>query len=322
MVWKLPSVDACRAMEKLLSTKEYVKHMPIVVSGTDGANLENTKNHIRRFDKTVTLTCGSLMTGTTIPEWTLIFMLDGGSSPQDYFQSIFRVQSSHKAARKEVCHVVDYNPERNLQMIYEYSFVMALRNGKSTREEITDFLDFAPVLDHTGNTPVLRDVEHILDAVAHTSNSIEKFGSIANFQFGNVTEDTIASLLGVEADVNSKREVTVNENGIAKGLNHMSRGGEGKEQPEVDLTVKAMRELQQKAITVIKKIPNYIWVARSSADNINDILDENNNLTFKQEVGISLTDLATMRDQGFINTTRVNLCIMSYQQTQRQLFKT
>jgi superfamily II DNA or RNA helicase len=322
MVWKLPSVDACRAMEKLLSTKEYVKHMPIVVSGTDGANLENTKNHIRRFDKTVTLTCGSLMTGTTIPEWTLIFMLDGGSSPQDYFQSIFRVQSSHKAARKEVCHVVDYNPERNLQMIYEYSFVMALRNGKSTREEIADFLDFAPVLDHTGNTPVLRDVEHILDAVAHTSNSIEKFGSIANFQFGNVTEDTIASLLGVEADVNSKREVTVNENGIAKGLNHMSRGGEGKEQPEVDLTVKAMRELQQKAITVIKKIPNYIWVARSSADNINDILNENNNLTFEQEVGISLTDLATMRDQGFINTTRVNLCIMAYQQTQRQLFKT
>jgi predicted NUDIX family phosphoesterase len=63
-------------------------------------------------------------------------------------------------------------------------------------------------------------------------------------------------------------------------------------------------------------------VARSSADNINDILDENNNLTFEQEVGISLTDLATMRDQGFINTTRVNLCIMAYQQTQRQLFKT
>jgi hypothetical protein len=29
-----------------------------------------------------------------------------------------------------------------------------------------------------------------------------------------------------------------------------------------------------------------------------------------------------MRDQGFINTTRVNLCIMAYQQTQRQLFKT
>jgi superfamily II DNA or RNA helicase len=322
MVWKLPSVDACRAMEKLLTTKEYVKHMPIVVSGTDGANLENTKNHIRRFDKTVTLTCGSLMTGTTIPEWTLIFMLDGGSSPQDYFQTIFRVQSSNKAARKEVCHVVDYNPERNLQMIYEYSFVMALQNGKSTRDEIADFLDFAPVLDHTGNIPVLRDVEHILDAIAHTSNSIEKFGSIANFQFGNVTDDTIASLLGVDADVNSKREVTVNENGITRGLNHASHGSRGTAQPEVDLTAKAMRELQQKAITVIKKLPNYIWVAKSLADSIDDILNENNAVTFKQEVGINLADLKTMCDQGFISTTRVNLCIMSYQQTQRQLFKT
>jgi superfamily II DNA or RNA helicase len=321
MVWKLPSVDACRAMEKLLSTKEYVKHMPIVVSGTDGANLENTKNHIRRFDKTVTLTCGSLMTGTTIPEWTLIFMLDGGSSPQDYFQSIFRVQSSHKAARKEVCHVVDYNPERNLQMIYEYSFIMAQVNGKSARDEIADFLDFAPVLDHTGNTPVLRDVEHILDAVAHTSNSIEKFGSIANFHFGNVTEDTIASLLGVKADVNSKREVTVNNNGIVKGLNYAARGGKGTDQPDVDLTVKAARELQQKAITVIKKLPNYMWVTKSSADSIKDILNENNNATFEQEVGISLADLTTMCAQGFINTTRVNLCIMAYQQTQRQLFK-
>jgi type II restriction enzyme len=320
MIWKLPSVDACRAMEKLLLTKEYVKHTPIVVSGNDGANLGDTKNHIRRFDKTVTLTCGSLTTGTTIPEWTLIFMLDGGSSPQDYFQTIFRVQSSHKAARKEVCHVVDYNPERNLQMIYEYSFIMAQVKGKSTRDEIADFLDFAPVLDHTGNTPVLRDVEDILDAIAHTSNSIEKFGSIANFHFGNVTKDTITSLLGVKADVNSKREVNVNSNGIVNGINHARLGGNGTEQSDVDLSTKAERELQQKAITVIKKLPNYIWVTGSSADSIDDILNENNNAAFEQEVGISLTDLTTMCDQGFINAKRVNLCIMAYQQTQRQLF--
>jgi hypothetical protein len=263
------------------------------------------------------------MTGTTVPEWDVMFMLDGGISPQDYFQTIFRVQSSNKAAGKEQCVVIDYNPQRNLQMIYEYAYVLSQPSGKTTREMMAEFLDFAPVLDHTGNKPVHVNVEDILEAVAHTSNSIEKFGSSANFHFENVTEDIITSLQGIAADVSSKRGITVNNNGIGIGNNYGSNS-EDDRSPEnaivIDLTDKANRELRQKATTMIKLIPNYIWLTGSTAESVEELLAEQNGDTFIREVGISIADLKTMCDSKFINIKRVNLCIMSYQSMQRQLF--
>ena len=49
----------------------------------------------------------------------LFILLTVNLSAQEYFQTIFRVQSSNAKAGKEMCYVVDYNPQRNLQMIYD-----------------------------------------------------------------------------------------------------------------------------------------------------------------------------------------------------------
>ena len=43
--------------------------------------------------KTITLSCGKLMTGVTVRPWTGIFMLRNLKSPETYFQAAFRVQS-------------------------------------------------------------------------------------------------------------------------------------------------------------------------------------------------------------------------------------
>jgi superfamily II DNA or RNA helicase len=321
MVWKLPSVNACRAMEKLLASKEYVKHVPVVVSGTQGASLIDVKNSIQRFDKTVTLTCGSLMTGTTVPQWDVIFMLDGGVSPQDYFQTIFRVQSSNQSAGKEQCVVVDYNPQRNLEMIYEYAIILSQPTRNTPREMITEFLDFAPVLDHTGNKPVPIDVEHIIEAVAHNTNIIEKFGCYKNFQFNNVTDDIVSLLQHIDADVNSNRTIEVNNNGLRMGNN---RSGPitptTKNAPVIDMSEKVKDDIRQRAITMIKRLPNYIWLSGSKAENLEELLTAPDTDTFINEVGISPADLQTLYDSNFLNTQRVNLCIMSYQLTQRKLF--
>jgi hypothetical protein len=323
MVWKLPSVNACRAMEKLLTSKEYVKHVPVVVSGAQGANLVDVKNSIFRFDKTVTLTCGSLMTGTTVGQWDVIFMLDGGVSPQDYFQSIFRVQSANEDAGKELCVVVDYNPQRNLQMIYDYAFVLAPTKGLTTNEMITEFLDFAPVLDHTGNKPVEVNVDDVLTAIAHTSSSIEKFGSGTNFDFSSVTEDIITSLQQVETEVNSKRSVEVNNNGIDLGKNRIIvQPTANSGVPPVDLTMQAERELRQQATTMIKQLPGYMWVAKDVPNSVQDILDYGDDNLFRTEVGVGLNALKLMCDAGFVNTKRVDQCIMAYNVSHQIQFPT
>ena len=313
MVWKLPSVASCTAMEKLLKKLAYVKHEPLVVSGANGADLKDVHNHIRRNDKTVTLTCGSLMTGTTVPEWDMIFMLDGGSSAQDYFQTIFRVQSSNAKAGKEICHVVDYNPQRNLQMIYDYAFVQSSVNSKSVQQNISEFLDFAPIMDHTGNKPVSKNVEEVLDAIAHTSNALEKFGSGFNVNFNNVTQDVKDILTPVKQDANSKRSAEVNNNDIELGKNKSNAGKNGT-QNTVDTTAKEQRELQQKAITVVKSIPNYLWLETKKVDNIDDILYINNTEMFEREVGISVEGFKKLCNSQFVNTKRVDQCILAFQQ--------
>jgi hypothetical protein len=318
MIWKLPSVNSCTAMKKLLDRLNYVKHSPIVVSGSNGADLQDVKNWIQRNDKTVTLTCGSLMTGTTVPEWDMIFMLDGGISAQDYFQTIFRVQSSNKRNLKEVCYVVDYNPQRTLQMIYDYAFVQSTVNGKSVQQNIQEFLDFAPILDHTGNKPVEKKIDEILNDIAHTSNALEKFGSGSNINFSNITQEIKDILSPIKQDTNSKREATVNNNGIILGKNKTSNSN--KNSTTIDRSDKEYRELQQKAITISKKIPNYLILEDESIDNIQDILYTNNSILFEQEVGVALRDFKTLCDLKFLDTKRINLCILSFQQTVKQLF--
>jgi len=313
MVWKLPSVASCTAMENLLNKLDYVKHKPLVVSGDKGADLRGVKQHITRFDKTITLTCGSLMTGTTVPEWDMIFMLDGGSSAQEYFQTIFRVQSSNAKAGKETCYVVDYNPQRNLQMIYDYAFVQSTVNNKSVQQNITEFLDFAPIMDHTGNKPVQKNVEEVLDAIAYTSDALEKFGSGFNVNFNNITQDVKDILNPVKQDANSKRSTEVNNNDIDLGKNKTNAGKNGT-QNTVDTTEKEQRELQQKAITVVKSIPNYLWLETKKVDNIDDILYINNTEMFEREVGISTEGFKKLCNSQFVNKKRVNQCILAFQQ--------
>ncbi|MCG9895343.1 MAG: hypothetical protein MH204_07705, partial [Fimbriimonadaceae bacterium] len=100
--WFLPSVAACHAMAKLLAEKQntfWHDYQVIVAAGASaGIGLEALPP-VRKaigsgFDtKTITLSCGKLTTGVTVPQWSSILMLRNLKSPETYFQSAFRVQS-------------------------------------------------------------------------------------------------------------------------------------------------------------------------------------------------------------------------------------
>ena len=74
--------------------------------------------------KTITLSCGKLTTGVTVPQWSSILMLRNLQSPETYFQAAFRVQSPwsiknpngddphEEEILKPVCFVFDFAPTR------------------------------------------------------------------------------------------------------------------------------------------------------------------------------------------------------------------
>jgi hypothetical protein len=100
--WFLPNVAACHAMANLLAEKHNIfwhDYKVVVAAGASaGIGLEALPP-VRKaiesgFDtKTITLSCGKLTTGVTVPQWSSILMLRNLKSPESYFQAAFRVQS-------------------------------------------------------------------------------------------------------------------------------------------------------------------------------------------------------------------------------------
>jgi hypothetical protein len=70
---------------------------------------------------TITLSCGRLTTGVSVPAWTAVFMLAGSfnTSASSYMQTIFRVQTpaTIHGKVKEECFVFDFAPDRTLKVI-------------------------------------------------------------------------------------------------------------------------------------------------------------------------------------------------------------
>ena len=96
--WFLPNVAACHAMANLLAERHnvfWLGYRVIVAAGSTAgiglAALPPVRSAIGSgFDtKTVTLSCGKLTTGVTVPQWSSILMLRNLKSPESYFQAAF-----------------------------------------------------------------------------------------------------------------------------------------------------------------------------------------------------------------------------------------
>ena len=174
-VWYLPSVAACEAMKDLLEKPHNIffrDYIVVVAAGNKAGMGEKALGPVKaaigsiaQDSKTITLSCGKLMTGVTVPAWAGIFMLRELKSPESYFQAAFRVQSpwSYKyvnteiggedeAVVKEHCYVIDFSPNRALRQIVDYATRLRAAAGNKSDDEaaINEFMEFLPVLSFTG----------------------------------------------------------------------------------------------------------------------------------------------------------------------------
>lgn len=110
IVMVLPWRASCDAMEALLKQdmlfNKFKQYSILNISGFDGpqefSNNDYSKN-IKAFiddcesknEKTITLTVGKMLTGSTVKEWDTMIFLKDTSSPQEYDQAIYRLQSQY-----------------------------------------------------------------------------------------------------------------------------------------------------------------------------------------------------------------------------------
>lgn len=133
-LWLLPKVNAVHAMAKLLREDDYFSRYQIIDLSENGVGtgvdaFDYLNDNITAANNTgrlgsIALTVNKLTIGVTVKEWSSVFVLKDLASPEQYFQSIFRIQTPYKERGqilKKDGFVYDFNIDRASALLLRYA---------------------------------------------------------------------------------------------------------------------------------------------------------------------------------------------------------
>jgi len=349
--WFLPNVAACHAMANLLAEKHntYWRDYQVVVAAGASAGiglsaLPPVRSAIGSgFEtKTITLSCGKLTTGVTVPQWSSILMLRNLTSPETYFQAAFRVQSpwsiknpngdnpNEEEILKPVCFVFDFAPTRALRQLSEYG--IGLSPGEPNPENaVKDLVSFLPVLAFDGANMTQIDAGGILDiAMAGTSATLlaRKWESAL---LVNVDNDTLRRILdNPEAMAAVERiegwrslgdniiETIINKSEKVKELKNKAKDRDLTEKQKKQLTeeekeYKSKRKLvQEKLIKFATRIPAFMYLTDFRENTLRDVITKLEPDLFLVVTGLTVKDFHLLVRLKVFNTEQMNQAVFAF----------
>ena len=175
--WLLPGVKEAAALEQLLRKHEVFNEIFHIINAAGDGNIEdkngsaladvldnirgNAKKNVTKKDYTITLSCGKLTTGVSVPEWTAVLCMKGSENTPaaNYMQTIFRVQTHAvlEGRQKSDCYVFDFAPDRALTAVAETAKMAVYAQTekgkkqmkltqKKEEEHLAAFIKLCPVL--------------------------------------------------------------------------------------------------------------------------------------------------------------------------------
>lgn len=349
--WFLPNVAACHAMANLLQERHntfWHAYRVIVAAGTAaGIGLEALPP-VRRaigsgFDtQTITLSCGKLTTGVTVPQWSSILMLRNLQSPETYFQAAFRVQSPwsiknpngdnphEEEILKPVCFVFDFAPTRALRQLSEYGIGLA-PNEPNPENAVKDLVSFLPVLAYDGANMTQIDAGGILDiAMAGTSATLlaRKWESAL---LVNVDNDTLRRILdnpdalaaverieGWRALGDNVIETIINKSETVKKLKNKGKEKELTTKEKKELTdeereYKSKRkQIQEKLIKFATRIPAFMYLTDFRENTLQDVITKLEPDLFLAVTGLTVKDFHLLVQLKVFNTEQMNQAVFAF----------
>lgn len=348
--WFLPTVASCDAMAELLSRKHNVffhDYKVLTVAGSGAgvglAALPPVKRAIGSgYDtKTITLSCGKLTTGVTVPQWSAILMLRNLNSPETYFQAAFRVQSpwsiknpngddpNEEEILKPVCFVFDFAPTRALRQVAEYGTGLA-PEASNPEDAVRELVSFLPVLAYDGSHMTQVDAGGILDiAMAGTSATLlaRKWQSAL---LVNVDNDTLRRILANPAAMEAimriegfrslgtdvfetviNKSEKVKETRREKGDTLTSK--EKKELSEEEKEYKSKRkQIQEKLIKFATRIPAFMYLTDFRENTLKDVITKIEPDLFKAVTGLTVEDFNLLVSLNIFNSTHMNQAVFAF----------
>lgn len=290
-LWMLPGVKEARALSTML------KSHPIFGSGQfeivniagDGDEEDDSQEALTKVKTaiakalkddtyTITLSCGKLTTGVTIPEWTAVMMLSGSysTSAANYLQTIFRVQSpaNINGMRKEYCYVFDFAPDRTLKMVAD-AVQLSTKAGKANEDDrklMGEFLNFCPVISYSGTRMVKYDESKLLQQLkrAYAERALKSGFDDTNLYNDELLQlneielqqfDNLKKIIGSAKASPKTKEIDINKQGLTKEeyeqLEKLNKKPKKERTPEDEAKIqqlKEQKEQRQKAISILRAI--------------------------------------------------------------------
>jgi hypothetical protein len=349
--WFLPNVAACHAMANLLQERQNLfwhDYTVVVAAGPSaGIGLEALPPVRKAIGsgadtKTITLSCGKLTTGVTVPQWSSMLMLRNLKSPETYFQAAFRVQSpwsiknpngdnpNEEAVVKPVCFVFDFAPTRALRQLSDYA--IGLSPGESNPENaVKELVAFLPVLAYDGANMTQVDAGGILDiAMAGTSATLlaRKWESAL---LVNVDNDTLRRVLNNPAALAAVHriegwrslqpnvlETIVHKSDAIKGLKKRAKEDdlspkEKKELTDQEREFKSLRkQVQEKLIKFATRIPVFMYLTDYRENTLQDVITKLEPDLFRRVTGLTVADFHLLVQLQVFNTVHLNQAVFAF----------
>ena len=349
--WFLPNVAACHATANLLAEKHNVfwhDYDAIVAAGASAGIGLDALPPVRRaigsgFDtKTITLSCGKLTTGITVPQWSSILMLRNLRSPETYFQAAFRVQSPwsiknpngddphEEEILKPVCFVFDFAPTRALRQLSEYGIGLS-PNEPNPENAVRELVSFLPVLAYDGANMTQIDAGGILDiAMAGTSATLlaRKWESAL---LVNVDNDTLRRILespeamaavgrieGWRALGDNVIETIINKSEKVKALKNKAKSKdlsakEKKQLTDAEKEYKSKRKMvQEKLIKFATRIPAFMYLTDFRENTLQDVITKIEPDLFLTVTGLTVKDFHLLVRLKVFNTEHMNQAVFAF----------
>jgi hypothetical protein len=288
--------------------------------------------------KTITLTCGKLLTGVTIPQWSAILMLSNLEAPESYFQAAFRVQSpwsvwnptgddpNYEQVIKPACLVIDFAPSRALRLFADYG--MRLGEGRDADADVRDLARFLPVLGFDGTRMREVDVETIID-IAFESTSIDtramsskKFINASLAKLESLSDDVRQALgrvtrAGDASTAPDDDETTINDTPEVGRTSGGSGSGESGNDGDED---KSASDLEDRLTFLAKRMNAYMYLSDIVEKNIKDVLDAEENELFRAVFELDSKGLGAVLDAGLLNEQAMRLAIHQFRRADEASF--
>ena len=273
-LWKLSTVQQCKAMKKLLEShidfcKYHIEILP---------EYDKTPDQIEQIcnmhESTIWLTVVKNTVGVTVKSWTYTMSLYGSaeSSLTSYIQFIFRAGSSNK--NKDKFYTFDFCPNRVLKVVDMYAQARAVDNGDKTsyKEAVSTVLNYLAVFAYNGAANFDRlDANKFYKNIAQYTTDrscrnllLKSFSSIVS-QFYNEVVD-----LKVE-----NHNVTVTHNDVlTKIKKELVNRYNKKTKKQIDCIEASDEEFTEKFYQAFIDIFKFTKYIHDKIDNVEDLIDK------------------------------------------------